>query len=213
MAAHAPLADTIYATLRDQIMTVRLKPGESLQEVRLAELFRVSRTPIREALRMLTREGLVEILPRQGTYVAALSVRDVLDAFEIRYHLEPAMVRKAAPAITPEAVAKMNVLVESFVERPTSFDHVLGAERADVEFHDVILTLAGNALVQKMVRDVRLKIQRLAFSVPPARYRQSHDEHRAIIHALSEGDGDVAETRMREHIQSARLTSLDIVSR
>jgi DNA-binding GntR family transcriptional regulator len=105
----------------------------------------------------------------------------------------------------------MNALVDSCMEHPTSFDQVLAAERADVEFHDVILTVAGNALVQKTIQETRFKTQRLAFSVPPGRYRQSHSEHRAIIHALGKGDGDAAETQ--KHIQSARLAGLDIVNR
>ena len=207
-----PLAQAIHSRLKEQIVTFRLKPGESLQEVRLASTFAVSRTPIREALRMLSREGLVEIRPRQGAFVAALSVTDVLDAYEVRFQLEPAATRKAARAPTPEVLAKMNALVESCVDRPVSFGDVLAAERADVAFHDLILVQAGNLLIQKMVQEVRLRIQRLAFYVPPQRYRQSHDEHRAIIRALRERNGDEAEARMREHIQLARLASLDIVT-
>jgi DNA-binding GntR family transcriptional regulator len=207
-----PLAHAIYSKLKERIVTFRLKPGESLQEVPLAAAFDVSRTPIREALRMLSREGLVEIRPRQGAFVAALSVTDVLDAYEVRYHLEPAAARKAARAITPDVLQRMDALVASCVDRPASFGHVLAAERADVAFHDLILVQAGNVLIRKMVQEVRQKIQRLAFYVPPGRYRQSCDEHRAIVRALRETDGDQAEARMREHIQSARLASLDIVS-
>jgi DNA-binding GntR family transcriptional regulator len=210
--AAQPLAQAIYSRLKEQIVTFRLKPGESLQELRLAASFAVSRTPIREALRMLSREGLVEIRPRQGACVAAISVSDVLDAYEVRFHLEPVATRKAARAVTPEALARMDALVESCVERPASFGDVWAAERADVAFHDLILAQAGNLLIQKVVQEVRLRIHRLAFYVPPPRYRQSHDEHRAIIRALRAGDADEAEARMREHIQSARLASLEIVT-
>jgi DNA-binding GntR family transcriptional regulator len=207
-----PLAHSIYTRLKEQIVTFRIKPGESLQELRLAASFDVSRTPIREALRMLSREGLVEIRPRQGAYVAALSVADLLDAYEVRYHLEPAAARKAARTVTPAVLAELHTLAESCLDRPASFAEVLAAERADAAFHDLILAQAGNVLIRKMVQEVRLKIQRLAFYVRPARYHQAHDEHRAILRALRSADPDGAETRMREHIQSARLASLDTVS-
>jgi DNA-binding GntR family transcriptional regulator len=212
LATVLPLAHSIYAKLKEQIVTFRVKPGESLQELRLAATFNVSRTPIREALRMLSREGLVEIRPRQGACVAALSATDVLDAYEVRYHLEPAAARKAARTITPDVLAQLHALAEACVDRPASFAEVLAAERADAAFHDLILAQAGNLLIRKVVQEVRLKIQRLAFYVRPARYHQGHDEHRGILHALREADCDEAEARMREHIQSARLASLDIVS-
>src|SRR4051812_40979771 len=116
MATPPLLAHSIYATLKERIVTFQLKPGDALQEVQLAEVFNVSRTPIREALRMLTREGLVELLPRQGARVAVLSIKDLLDAYEVRLYLEPPAIRKAAHNITPDAVAQMAALIESGVD-------------------------------------------------------------------------------------------------
>jgi len=211
MSTSPVLAQSAYTELKERIVTFRLKPGEPLQEVQLAELLNVSRTPIREALRMLIREGLVEMQPRRGAYVASVSFKDVMDAYEVRYYLEPPAARKAIQHVNPAAITKLQSLIESYVDQPTSFEEALAAEQADVDFHDYILALAGNALIQHMVREARLKTQRLAFYVPPGRYEQSRAEHKKIVLALTEGNGEQAEQLMREHILSARsrLSGID----
>lgn len=204
MTSNPVLAQSAYRQLKEQIVTFQLKPGDPLQEVQLAEAFGVSRTPIREALRMLMREGLVEIQPRRGAYVAFLSFRDVLEAYEARYYLEPPAARKAAQNMTAEGAARLEALINSYVDQPDNFEQALMAERADVDFHDLVMEFAGNSLLRHMVREARANTQRVAFYVTPGRHQQSRLEHNDIRLALVEHDGERAELIMREHILSAR---------
>jgi DNA-binding GntR family transcriptional regulator len=204
------LAMSAYRQIKERIVTFQLEPGGALQEVQLAEMLGMSRTPIREALRILAQEGLVEIQPRRGAYVAPVSFKDVVEAYEVRYHLEPPSARKAALNMTREAAATLEGLMDSYVDELADFNQVLAAERADVEFHDVILKLSGNSLIRQMVQSARLTMQRVAFYVPARRNEESRAEHKKIIHALIEHDGEKAEILMREHILSAhsRLSKL-----
>ena len=94
-----PLRDVIYNTLRDAIVSGDLKPGERLMEVTLAEKMGVSRTPVREAVRKLELEGLVTMIPRKGTHVAELSVKDIMDVLEVRTALDKLATELAAERI------------------------------------------------------------------------------------------------------------------
>ena len=103
---YKPLRDVVFENLREAIVEGRLKPGQRLMEVQLAEQLGVSRTPVREAIRKLELEGLVVMLPRKGAYVANMSLKDLIDVLEIRASLEGLAASLAAERITDEDIKK-----------------------------------------------------------------------------------------------------------
>ena len=107
-AGHKPLSRTVADWLAERIISGEIAPGERLTEPRLAELAGVSRSPVREALRILATEGLVEIAPRHGAHVARLGARDACELYACRLLLEPRCAYEAAEAITPSGVAELD---------------------------------------------------------------------------------------------------------
>ena len=109
---YKPLRDVVFENLREAIVEGRLKPGQRLMEVQLAEQLGVSRTPVREAIRKLELEGLVVMLPRKGAYVANMSLKDLKDVLEIRASLEGLAASLAAERISDEDIKKLEFIIE-----------------------------------------------------------------------------------------------------
>ena len=105
MNEYLPLRDVVFNTLRQAILKGELAPGERLMEIQLAEKLGVSRTPIREAIRKLEKEGLVTIEPRKGAYASDISIKDMVDVLEVRQYLESLAAGMAAVRITPASAA------------------------------------------------------------------------------------------------------------
>src|SRR5690606_12292208 len=120
---YKPLRELVFEVLREAIITGKLRPGERLMEVQLAEELGVSRTPVREAIRKLELEGLVLMIPRRGAYVAEISMKDIADVFEIRAALEGLAAQLAAERCTPEEIENLE---RSLVQINVS------AERGDI---------------------------------------------------------------------------------
>lgn len=193
-----------YRVIKARIVSLDLQPGSLLEEQRLADELGVSRTPVREALRALKSEGLVEIIPRKGARVSQVVLSDVLEAYALREIIEPEMARLAAERITPELLVRLERVLETSRGIPVTHDEALRFEQADVEFHDIIMLASGNTLARSVVRDLRTRTQRVAFLVTADRYRASNQEHEGILAALRERDAGSAERAMRQHIQRAR---------
>src|SRR5574344_2068817 len=109
--SYQPLREVVCETLREAIISGVLRPGERLMEIQLAEELGVSRTPVREAIRKLELEGFVIMIPRRGTYVANLSIKDINDVYEIRISLDVLAAGLAAERIEPEEIAELNRLL------------------------------------------------------------------------------------------------------
>ncbi|MBI4277638.1 MAG: GntR family transcriptional regulator, partial [Armatimonadetes bacterium] len=150
--APVPLALDIYRQLKDSIVTSHLLPGTILREVELSERLGVSRTPLREALRMLKAEGLVELAPHRGAQVAQVSRQDLIDAYEVREWLEPPAAAKAARLVNDDALAAIQAAMEKMPVQPLTHEDAVRAEQADLGFHDLILQSTGNRLVRDLVR-------------------------------------------------------------
>ena len=198
------LAEDIYQQVKQWIVTFELQPGAPLQEADLADRFQVSRTPVREALRILKSEGLVEIVPGRGARVTHVSVRDLVDAFEAREWLEPMAAAKAARTMDVDTLARLETVASSIPEELDSRESVALFERADMEIHDLILRAAGNRIVRALATEARVTTRRAEYMVPPARHLRGREEHLAIVEAIKSRDATAAEQRMREHIISAR---------
>ena len=143
MDAYLPLRDVVFNTLREAILRGDLRPGERLMELQLAAKLGVSRTPIREAIRMLEQEGLAVTMPRKGAEVAGMTLKDMEDALEIREALDDLAVRIACDKITDEQLKHLTDVKEQF-EQSTKTGDVKKIAHADVNFHDVIYEATGN---------------------------------------------------------------------
>jgi GntR family transcriptional regulator, rspAB operon transcriptional repressor len=201
-ATPSALAQQVFEQLRSDILHARLRPGEALSENRLAENLAVSRTPVREAVQRLAREGLVQVLPQRGSYVALLSLRRIRDALFVREAVETEIVRRILAA--KENPAGLDALAAS-IERQAL---ALGAGdleatmRADEEFHRCLLQGAGFSGVWPVVAQARDMHQRTrAIAVPELQSgEQAVADHRAILAALRARDPALAHRAITIHL-------------
>jgi DNA-binding GntR family transcriptional regulator len=208
----AKASETAYAIIRSGVLSGRFARGERLREAQLAELAGVSRTPVREALRRLDSEGLVEFTPNVGARVTAWSTEELKDLYEMRSMLEGYGARLAAQRVSAEELDELADLAA----RMETLGH-RGAPSADEmtvlngEFHRAIVQASRNAQLISLVRgmmEVPL-ITRTFQRYSPERMRASTIHHNELVDAIRAGDGMWAESVMRTHILAARNTVLE----
>ena len=203
MDAYLPLRDVVFNTLREAILRGDLVPGERLMELQLAAKLGVSRTPIREAIRMLEQEGLAITIPRKGAIVAGMTEKDMQDVLEIREALEELSVQVACDKITDEEVAKLRENMENFETSLKSGDIKRMAE-ADVEFHDVIYQATDNPKLINMLNNLQEQMYRyrVEYLKNPSNHEQLLREHEAIYRGIMEKDKDAVTEMIRKHISN-----------
>ena len=203
MDAYLPLRDVVFNTLREAILRGDLVPGERLMELQLAAKLGVSRTPIREAIRMLEQEGLAITIPRKGAIVAGMTEKDMQDVLEIREALEELSVQVACDKITEEEVARLRENMENFEDSLKSGDLKRMAE-ADVEFHDVIYQATDNLKLINMLNNLREQMYRyrVEYLKNPSNHEQLLREHEAIYRGIMEKDKDAVTEMIRKHIRN-----------
>ena len=204
---YKPLRDVVFETLRDAIITQVLKPGERLMEIQLADEMGVSRTPVREAIRKLELEGLVVMVPRKGAYVAGVSMKDIHEVYEVRAALEMLAVSLAAERITDEELDALErqVLRESEAEAELDEHALDNIIYIDSTFHDIIYQAAHNQRLVQFVNILQEQLQRFraASLSRPGRSKTALDEHKQIVEALAERNGELAAKLAKEHIENA----------
>ena len=199
-----PLRDEVFNTLRERILKGALKPGERLMEIHLADQLGVSRTPIREAIRMLELEGLVKMVPRKGAQVAKISREDLQDVLEVRKALDTLAVKLACERITEDEITKLKMAEEEF-ERVLKVGDTTQIAEADVAFHDVIQVASKNKRLKSMISNLAERIYRYRFEY----IKQQSDggktlvmEHREIIRCIEEKEVDEAIKAIELHIDN-----------
>ena len=201
------LRDVVFENLRDAIITQVLKPGERLMEIQLADEMGVSRTPVREAIRKLELEGLVVMVPRKGAYVAGVSMKDIHEVYEVRSALEMLAVTLAAERITDEELnaLEQQVLRESEEEAKKDGSDLDNIIYIDSSFHDIIYQAARNQRLVQFVNILQEQLQRFraASLARPGRSKTALEEHKQIVEALSERNGELASKLAQEHIENA----------
>ena len=204
---YKPLRDVVFENLRDAIITQVLKPGERLMEIQLADEMGVSRTPVREAIRKLELEGLVVMVPRKGAYVAGVSMKDIHEVYEVRSALEMLAVTLAAERITDEELNALvqQVLRESEEEAKKDGSDLDNIIYIDSSFHDIIYQAARNQRLVQFVNILQEQLQRFraASLARPGRSKTALEEHKQIVEALSERNGELASKLAQEHIENA----------
>lgn len=200
--AYLPLRDVVFHTLREAILKGELKPGERLMELQLASKLGVSRTPIREAIRMLEQEGLAVTIPRKGAEVARMTEKDMEDVLQIREVLDELAVKLACDNITREEIKELENRTVQFENCIRQGDLKKIAE-ADVAFHDVIYKAAGNKKLMIMLDNLREQIYR--YRVEYLKTGKSHptliQEHREILQALDSHEKERVVEAMRVHVE------------
>ena len=201
MNAYLPLRDVVFNTLRDAILKGDLKPGERLMELQLASKLGVSRTPIREAIRMLEQEGLAVTTPRKGAEVAKMTLKDMEDVLEIRDALDELAVRIACQKITDEQLKQLEDVKELF-EKNTQTNNVKNIAEADVSFHDVIYEATGNPKLVTLLNNLREQVYRyrVEYIKDPKNYPTLIAEHEAILDSLKNRDVKNAVEAMHVHV-------------
>lgn len=207
---YMPLRDLVFHTLRRAIMQGNLKPGERLMEIKLANRMGVSRTPIREAIRMLELEGLVVMIPRKGAQVAKITEKDLRDVLEVRMGLEMMAVNFAATRITDEQVAALFQASRQF-ERAVKDDNLTEIAEADVHFHDVVYEATGNARLVQILNNLREQMYRYRIEyLKGSEIRQSLvKEHDSLCEKLKMRDVEGAREIMESHIRRQEESILE----
>ncbi|MHB1126042.1 MAG: GntR family transcriptional regulator [Bacillota bacterium] len=209
---YKPLREIVFETLREAIINGRLKPSERLMEVQVAEELGVSRTPVREAIRKLELEGFVVMIPRKGAYVAGISTKDYAEVFEIRAALESLAAGLAAERITEDELEELERLLVQLAECAENND-VTALIQVDTDFHDVLYKASRNERLVQIVSNLREQIQRFRSTslAYPGRIRETLEEHKKLVEAISERNATLAQSLAQEHIENAEDSLLEAV--
>ena len=195
---HQTLREKILETIRDAILKGSLKPGERVSEPELAERFGISRTPIREAFRQLESEGYLKVIPRKGAVVASLSERDIEEFYAIKIILEGFAAKMAAEKLSMKDIEKLESINQRLAQIAKDGD-VKNFFRVHNEFHEVFIKAAGNERLYEMINQLVMKFKRLRLASLSVHGRMeiSVEEHRNMIQAFKDNDGDKADSLVR----------------
>jgi DNA-binding GntR family transcriptional regulator len=196
------LSRQAYERLRDQIVTLRREPGSLLDEAELMRTLGLGRTPIREGLQRLAREGLVLIRPRRGIYVANLNLTDLQQIFELRQVLEGYAAALAAERATEADLAVLEASLEPLKQNPDPNDTQTYIE-IDTAFHRALARSAHNTYLEdNLSRMYNLNLRLWYFSLSKiGPMREAIEQHRTVIEAIKCRDVHIAEAAVRKHIR------------
>ncbi len=201
-----PHGNTAYRQILVEIRSGALLPGARLRETELAERFGISRTPVREAIRLLEADGLVAHIPRQGATIRLLDYTEVMELYEMRAVLEGTAARLAARAASDmelDELAALNAELASAKDTATAYE-------LNRQFHMTLLDAAKNRYLVKSVNALQKTLLILGPTtlIEPIRAQDAVTEHDAILVALRDRDGMRAEAAMRAHIEAAHRVRL-----
>jgi DNA-binding GntR family transcriptional regulator len=202
---HNSLHDEVAAQLRERIFSGELTPGMFLDEVMLAEQMKISRTPLREALKVLTVEGLVRHEPRRGCFVNEVTEQDLDEIFPVIALLEGRCAFEAAQHASDADLAALEDLHQKLA-RHAKAKRINEYYDTNFAIHEAIIALAGNRWLAGVISDLRkiVKLARLQQLHAPGRLEQSLSEHLAVFAALKARDAEGAEAAMRTHLSRQR---------
>jgi DNA-binding GntR family transcriptional regulator len=206
MAGHVnSLHDQVAQQLRDLIFSGELSPGAFVDETGLCEQWAISRTPLREALKVLAAEGLVRHEPRRGSFVNEVTEQDLDDIFPVMALLEGRCAFEAAQQATDADIAVLEDLHHQ-LERNATQGRIPEYYAANYAIHEAIIAIAGNKWLAQVIGDLRkiLKLARLQQLNAHGRLSQSLAEHMAIFAALKARDAEGADAAMRTHLTRQR---------
>ena len=208
----SPLRDQIYDVVRGLIIIGQLRPGQPINEVEIAERLGVSRTPVREAVKRISDEGLINVFAQNGTFVAELSRGSIEEAYIIRNALELESVRRAAARMTrahEEALEDIIALHQTAISRQRFADAI----RLDDQFHRTIAEINGLSMLWRAVDISKAQMDRGRYlALPrPGSGETTIAQHRAIVAALRTHDADLSIEAMRAHLDTSLHNTLSLL--
>ena len=197
------LRGQVFDKIRSDILNGKYKRGEELVESSIGKELGISRTPVREAIRQLELEGLVQLVPNKGAFVTGISEKDVRDIYLIRARLEGLAARMAAKNITPELLDAMEetVVLSEYHAKKEHYEQVC---EMDSKFHKLLYKASGSRILEHTLTDFHQYVQRvrMASIMKKRRMEKSNDEHDAILTAIREHDEEKAELVATRHISN-----------
>lgn len=199
------LHDEVAERLRALIQSGELEPRARVNELELAERFGTSRTPMREAIKILAAEGLLELLPNRGARVAIISSEEIEEMVEVIAGLEATAADLACRFVTDNDVAAIEAKHDAMVEAWRSRD-IPGYFSLNREIHESIMRASRNATLQGIYTTLSSRIQRARYSAhkTPQQWRRAVDEHERMVQLLKARDGAKLATLMREHVRGKK---------
>jgi DNA-binding GntR family transcriptional regulator len=194
-------ARRVYLQLRQRIVEMTLVPGTRIVERDIAEELGISRTPVHEAVQRLAEEGLIEVVPRSGTFVARIPLDALEEAMLVRNALESAIIEKAAERRSDEGMARLQAILDLQAAAVAATD-LRGFHRSDEMFHAALAELSGYPGVWPIILQAKTQIDRYRqLTLPLAgRLDEVLHEHRAVVAAIASGDPVLAVRAMRDHL-------------
>jgi len=198
--------------LRQLIVEGTIAPGAKLNERELAERLQVSRTPLREAIKTLAAEGLVELLPNRGAVAVQLSVQDVADTFEVIAGLEAQSGELAAQRITESELAELRALHDEMLAAHTRRD-LSSYYALNAQIHDRINAAARNPVLRQTYRNVNARLQALRFrsNFDERKWQRAVQEHEQMVQLLATRDGAGLRAVMLQHLAHKRDAVLELM--
>jgi DNA-binding GntR family transcriptional regulator len=213
-----PLIDSVYARLRDLILSNVLRAGQKLVDRDLAEQLGVSRTPVREALGRLAMMGLVEARSRRGFYVRQYSADEVSDLYEYRKILEVSAARLAAQNLRPEHVVEFDRILQDMENIDSNPSNRARSVELDLEIHNLIAKASGNAELRGAIQNLMDKVMCFIWvdwvdpaSADSVAVAAANREHEELIISIKEQDADKAAEKLGAHIDRAREVMINLL--
>lgn len=195
------LRGRVFSRVREDILSGKYKDSEELKENTIAQELGVSRTPVREALRQLELEGLVNIIPNKGAYVTGISEKDIHDIYIIRSYLEGLCARWACDHITEEQLEALeeSIYLSEFHAKKGHHEQLV---ELDNKFHELIYEASNSKILEHVLSDFHHYVERVRKITlsSSARAEESNGEHKLILEAIRARDGEKAEKLAHEHI-------------
>jgi DNA-binding GntR family transcriptional regulator len=205
----ATSVDRVLGALERELLAGRLRPAQRLDESELATRFKVSRTPVREALKVLATQGLVQLRPRAGAFVAQPTDRELIEMFETMAEMEASCAGFAARRATAEDRAKLDA-ANAACDKARIAGDAPAFYKANTAFHDAICRAAGNRFLAEQTLALRRRLEpwRRGVTWSPGMMQASVPEHAAILRAIADGDATAAAERARAHLDTLRRDAL-----
>jgi DNA-binding GntR family transcriptional regulator len=194
-----------YDLVKARIMNLDLKPGQYVTDNQIADELNISRTPVRDALRLLEHEGFLISEARRGWKVYSLSLEDIHEIFDIKVALEGMITGQAAECDDEEKRAALREAMERMKQAAAANDDETWIE-ADIELHDTIFSMCSNQRAARIIRNLNEQWWRvrIGFLAMQGRIERSNPEHEAIVESILAGDGKAAEHLMHVHLNNVR---------
>ena len=196
------LGQRVYQTLREAILSLAYRPGEILRKPEICEALGVSRSPVADAVARLAAEGLVDVVPQAGTFVARFSMEEIREGAFLREAIEVAAIERVAETITEDQLTQLrrNITVQAAL---IADGDVPGFYQTDAAMHELILSFTGFRKLAQVSETAWLHVNRARQLIlpVPGRITATLDEHRAILAALESRDPDAARLATRAHLR------------